>query len=348
MDDDPDWLDVCREALSQLPSKPQIRTTNNGPRALAMLDAAPFRLMICDLKLPKMDGIQVLSLVHKRYPDLRTVVLTGLEGEEIRSRSYSLGVDLFWLKHDMQQNPKMFSDCIESLLGRESNSGFRGIQSKSLMDIIQLECMSRNSTALRITQGPLVAKIWIQDGELLDAQVGNMRGEPAFQKILAWKSGTFENLPAEPDHERTISRSINALLLETAQAIDETAETAPTEMLERADHRKTVWRLSLMAGEGAEFVVSVPAGGPVDKGEVWGAPFAEQLAGWTRKVSEAGKHLGDRLEAGPLSHIAGCSAERNMVMLSRDDKLFLVAWPPSEAETDLLEKTKKLVASWES
>src|SRR5581483_765932 len=143
-----------------------------------------------------------------------------------------------------------------------------------------------NSTMLRITRGPLVAKIWIQDGELLDAEVGNVRGEAAFHKILAWKSGTFENLPAEPLRERTIQRSINALLLETAQSIDETTEPAQTEFIERADHRKTVWRLALLAAEGAEFVITVPPEGQ-GKSEAWGTPNAEQFAIWTRRAGEA-------------------------------------------------------------
>lgn len=347
VDDDADWLDVCREMLSQLPSKPDIRTVGAGSRAIAALDSEPFRLLICDLKMPKMDGLQVLSIVKRRFPDLRTVVLTALEDEEFRSRAYSLGVDLFWLKPDMQQNTKMFLDCVESLLGSEKNAGFRGIQSKSLMDIIQLECMSRNSTVLRITRGPLVAKLWIQDGELLDAQVGNVRGEAAFHKILAWKSGTFENLPAEPDHERTIQRSINALLLETAQAIDETTEPAQTEIIEKNDHRKTVWRLALLAAEGAEFVVMAPPEGH-GKSEVWGTHAGEQMTAWTRRAAEAVKRMGDRLEAGPWTHVFGASMERRLTMLSRDEKLFLVAWPTETAENQLLEKTKKLVASWDS
>ncbi len=347
VDDDADWLDVCREMLSHLPTKPEIRTAGAGARAISMLDSQPFRLLICDLKMPKMDGLQVLSIVKRRFPDLRTVVLTALEDEEFRSRAYSLGVDLFWLKPDMQQNTKMFLDCVESLLGSEKNSGFRGIQSKSLMDIIQLECMSRNSTMLRITRGPLVAKIWIQDGELLDAEVGNVRGEAAFHKILAWKSGTFENLPAEPLRERTIQRSINALLLETAQSIDETTEPAQTEFIERADHRKTVWRLALLAAEGAEFVITVPPEGQ-GKSEAWGTPNAEQFAIWTRRAGEAIKRLSDRIEAGPLAFIAGGSMERRLIMLIREQKTFLVAWPTEIAEGELLEKTKKLVASWDS
>lgn len=202
LDDETDWLEMCREVLGQLPSKPEIRTASTGAHAVAQLDGEPFRLLICDLKMPRIDGLQVLAIVRRRFPDLRTVVLTGLEDEEFRSRAYALGVDLFWLKSDMQQNMKMFLDCLESLLGRDLAGGFRGIQNKSLMDIIQMECLSRNSTLLRLTRGPLVAKIWIQDGELIDAEVQGAHGEEAFKKVLYWKSGTFENLPAEPDHPR--------------------------------------------------------------------------------------------------------------------------------------------------
>jgi DNA-binding NarL/FixJ family response regulator len=344
LDDDADWLDMCREVLAQLPSKPEIRTVSTGARAINQLDAEPFRLLICDLKMPRIDGLQVLAIVRRRFPDLRTVVLTALEDEEFRSRAYALGVDLFWLKSDMQQNMKMFLDCLESLLGRDMDSGFRGIQSKSLMDIIQMECLSRNSTVLRITRGPLVAKIWIQDGELIDAEVQGARGETAFRKILAWKSGTFENLPAELNHERAIQQSVNALLLESAQTMDELG-TEQTEIIEKNAHRKTVWRLSLLARDGAEFVVAIP---PDGEPEAWGTHSAEQQAKWSRHAMELSRQLGERLEAGPLSHVAGSSAERNVLALTRENKLFLVGWPPDKADGQLLEKTKKLVASWDS
>src|SRR4029077_14377400 len=188
--------------------------------------AEPFRLLICDLKMPRIDGLQVLAIVRRRFPGLRTIVLSGLEDEEFRSRAYALGVDLFWLKTEMQRNSKMFIECIESLLGRDMDGGFRGIQRKGLMDIIQMECLSRSSTVLRITRGPLVAKMWIQDGELIDAEAEGARGEAAFRRILEWKSGTFESLPAEPGRERTIHKSVNALLLETAQAMDELSNPA--------------------------------------------------------------------------------------------------------------------------
>lgn len=347
LDDEPAWLEVEREILAQLPSQPEIRTVATGVRAVALLDSEPFRLMICDLKMPKMDGLQVLAIVRRRFPELRTVVLTGLEDEEFRSRAYALGVDLFWLKNDMQQNPQMFLDCIESLLGRDFDTGFRGIQSKSLMDIIQMECLSRSSTVLRITRGPLVAKLWIQNGELIDAEAEGARGEIAFRRLLAWKSGTFENLSAEPKHERTILKPVNALLLESAQNMDEEAQPPGPESAEQADHRKTVWKLALVAREGAEFVVATSAERQ-NEIEAWGTQSAGQIAGWARRVTEVAKRLGDRLEAGPLSYAAGSSLERQVLLLPRDNKTYLVAWPPDAPADQLREKTNKLVASWDS
>src|SRR5258706_12504196 len=42
----------------------------------------------------------------------------------------------------------------------------------------------------------------------------------------AWKSGNFKILPADPGRKRTIHPSSHALLLETAQAIDEAQQNA--------------------------------------------------------------------------------------------------------------------------
>src|SRR5260370_16140955 len=258
VDDDATVLGLYRELLAQLPSKPEIFTANTGARAVAVLKGEPLRVLLCDLKMPKRGGLQVVSIVRRQFPEVRTVVMTAVQDEDLRSRAYALGVDLFWLKPDTQQNMQMFLACIESLLGRDSESGFRGIQSKSLMDLIQMECLSQSSTVLRVTRGSLMGKIWIQGGELIDAETDATQGESAFRRILEWKSGTFENLPAEPGRERTITKPANALLLEAAQALDEIAAPSAQSSAdaEQADHRKTVWRLASLTRAGVDFVVS--------------------------------------------------------------------------------------------
>jgi CheY-like chemotaxis protein len=349
LDDDNDWLALCKDLLTGLPSKPEILTANSARRALSILESEKVRLLICDLKMPRIDGLQMLAIVRRRFPELRTVVLSGLEDEEFRSRAYALGVDLFWLKTEMQRNAKLFNECLESLLGRnngEHDTGFRGIQSKSLMDIIQMECLSRSSTVLRITRGPLVAKLWIQDGELIDAETEGARGEVAFQRLLAWKSGSFENLAPEPKRERTINKPVNALLLESAQTLDENAGATGPESMEDASHRKTIWKLSQLTREGADFVLSVPPEGQGEP-EAVGTQSIASLSHLARRMDEITRRLGEKLEAGPLSHVAGQNMERHLLLMTRGDRAFLVGWP-TDADGNLPEKSRKLIASWDS
>jgi CheY-like chemotaxis protein len=349
LDDDADWLQLSREMLEAIPSHPEVLIANNGKRALSILESEPVRLLLCDLKMPRMDGLQVLAIVRRRHPELRTVVLSGLEDEDYRSRAYSLGVDLFWIKMEMQRNPKLFIECVESLLGsteRDGDTGFRGIQSKSLMDIIQMECLSRASTVLRITRGPLVARLWIQEGELIDAEVEGARGEAAFQRLLSWKAGTFENLAAEPDRERTIFKPVNALLLESAQTFDEDANPVGEESLENVSHRKMMWKLSLLNREGADFVIVVPPEG-MGEPEAIGTQSVAPLVSWARRAADIARRLGERLEAGPVQQVVGKSMERQILLFSREDKLFFIGFPADFAGSPL-ENARKLVASWDS
>lgn len=348
VDDDPDVLELYRETLSQLPSRPEIFVANSGTRALSLLKGEAFRLLICDLRMPKMDGLQVLSIVRRQFPEMRTVVLTGVQDEEFRSRAYALGIDLYWLKPDTQQNMEMFLQCIESLLGRDSEgTGFRGVHSKSLIDLIQMECLSQSSTVLRVIRGSMVGRIWIQSGELIDAEIEGARGEVAFRRILEWKSGSFENLPPEPDRERTISKSVNALLLETAQAIDETAFTSQKESSDQVEHRKTVRRLAALTRAGADFVISSPKSGDSSP-EGWGTELVQEMGTWMRQALDACHRISHRLQTGPLSHLEATGMDHRVVLLVQEDKHYLVGWPAGAKAVKLSEQSKQLVGIWDS
>jgi CheY-like chemotaxis protein len=343
-DDDPDLLDMYRDILSQLPSQPEIHTASSGARALAMLEAEPFQLLICDLRMPKMDGLQVLAIVRRKYPQLRTVALTAGLDEQLRSRAYALGADLFWYKPSNEGETRMFTTCIESLLGRETGGGFRGVQSKSLMDIIQLECISQSSSVLRITNGPLTGSIWIQSGELLDAEAADLRGEAAFQKILSWKAGSFETLPPEPNRPRTIFKSYNALLLESAQALDE-AQGGVTPDGAPAAAASPLAKISQV--EGVEFVLTMKTGQSGHQ-TARGLENPERMAAWARQNLERFRLLGDRLGAGSLEQIEGFGPQRHVTLACQDETEFCVGWKHSLAPDQVREMMKKVLALWAS
>jgi CheY-like chemotaxis protein len=346
LDDDQDLLDLYKEILSQLPSRPEIFTSSSGARAIAMMEAEPFTLLVCDLNMPKMDGLQVLSIVRRKFPALRTVVLTSIMDEQFRSRVYGLGVDLYWQKPGSGEEIKQFLECIESLLGRESEGGFRGVQSKSLVDIIQLECISQNSAVLKILNGALSGRIWIQNGELVDAATDELTGELAFRRILSWKSGNFETLPPEPHRLRTIYNSYQGLLLETAQAQDEAivqnqAETAVREK----DPSSPLAALARYPG--VEFVLVLKPGAE-KKFEARGLENPQPVSNWARATLEQFRALGERLRAGPLQQMEGLGPKHHVALAPHENRDFCVGWQQSYSDGQIREAMKKLFALWVS
>lgn len=342
VDDDPELLELYRGILARQPSHPEVFTATSGSRAMAMLEAEPYRLLICDLKMPKMDGLQVLSIVRRKYPQLRTVALTSVVDEQFRSRAYALGVDLFWHKPTSEQELKMFLECLESLLGRETTSGFRGVQSKSLMDIIQLECISQSSSVLRITNGSHAGRIWIQEGELIDSEAADLVGEAAFHKILSWRAGNFESLPAEPSRPRTIFKAYSGLLLETAQAFDESQGAAPVADAAPAAPSPLA---QLTQVEGVEFVLALKPGqdaNPVARG----LENPERMTAWTRQSLERFRGLGDRLHVGLLEQIEGLGPQRHVALARQGETEFCVGWNHSLAPPQIREKMKQVLALW--
>jgi len=342
VDDDPDVLETYRDLIAQLPSKPEVDTATSGSRAMVMLEDRAYRLLICDLKMPKMDGLQVLSIVRRKYPQIRTVAFTAVQDEQFRTRAYALGIDQFWYKPTNEQEIKLFQECLESLLGQEAERGFRGVQSKSLVDIIQLECMSQSSSLLRITNGALTGKIWILDGEVVDAETGDLRGEPAFQKIFSWHAGTFETLPAEPSRPRTIFKPYNGLLLECAQVLDESrsrAEQAPA----KVDDSPLA---ALSQIEGIEFLLA--RNGDSKHQVNRGLENPKRIGAWSRQCLENFRALGERLQVGQLEQIEGSGPQRQVTLARHGKMEFCVGWKNSLPVEEIRELSKKVFALWDS
>lgn len=381
LDDDQDILDLYKEMLTSLPSEPDVQTANSGARAIALLEGETFNLLISDLKMPKMDGLQLLTIVRKRFPSLRTVVMSALNDEQYKERAYSMGIDQFLEKPRTGKEITYFCDCIESLLTKEDSpggGGFRGVQSKSLMDIIQLECLSQSSSVLRITTGPVEGKIWIENGEVIDALASDATGEEAFRLIASWKGGNFEILAAEPGRRRTIHNSYHALLLETAQAMDEAqsreqnqtppearpssvnaqetasapppprpAEPAPAAPAVREREPETSDSKLFDASRipGIEFVVAVNRTKPRPPA-AWGLENPEQIGDWVNATVNGYRSVGEKLQWGQVKSIEGRGLHGNIAMLTHNDSTVCAGWERSLGWQQIRDGMKKILARW--
>jgi CheY-like chemotaxis protein len=353
LDDDEQMLELYQTLLEQLPSRPEVQVCNTGARAIAMLESEPFTLLITDLRMPKMDGLQVLAIVRRKFPQLRIVVLTGLLDEEYRSRAYAQGVEMFWQKPGSAEDIQLFQDCIEAMLDRPTQApeGFRGVQSKSLVDLIQLECLSRSSSLLNITRGGLKGKIWIQNGEIVDAATANMTGEEAFKEILSWKSGNFEILPADPSRARTINISYQGLLLDTAQALDESKGPAPGAgpvAESQLPGGAPTGLAALGRFEGVAFVLAIPPDdtAPVDS---WSLENSTDLANWARDAHRRLAKLGEGLRAGEFAGAFGFGLQEHWALNAQELKgLLCVGFRRGLSQEQVEQTMKHVFDKWAS
>lgn len=346
LDDEEQFLELCRELLGTLPTQPDVRTASSGAHAIALLEAEPYSLLLTDLRMPSMDGFQVLAIVRRRFPGLRTVVMTGVTEDEYRTRAYAMGIDMYLEKPKTAQDIKMFVDCVESLLAREESGGFRGVQSKTLTDIVQMESLSQSSVTLKFTNGPFIGKIWLLNGDLIDAEMGELTGEAAFKKIMSWRSGTFENLPADTKRERRIMNSVQGLLLDSAQMLDEMAAgEVPGSGGEKAKAASPLAELG--RSPGVEFVLTT-AMGKGKQFEHFACEAPDKTAAWAARAAERFNSLGDKIKAGTLQQVVTIGPQRGTGLAPKGEQVLCAGFQRGRTAGQILETLKKMAAQWAS
>lgn len=75
VDDEAVILDSAQKILSR--EGFVVRITNSAERALDILRADPPAVMLVDLKLPKLSGMELLNLTRREFPALAVILMTG-------------------------------------------------------------------------------------------------------------------------------------------------------------------------------------------------------------------------------------------------------------------------------
>lgn len=74
-DDDPKMCDLLFECLK--PLEYEVAFAGGGQEALDLLETQPFSVVLLDLKLPDLDGTEVLRRIRERWPEIEIIILTG-------------------------------------------------------------------------------------------------------------------------------------------------------------------------------------------------------------------------------------------------------------------------------
>jgi two-component system response regulator PilR (NtrC family) len=106
-----------------------IRTASNGREALSLLQDEPADVVISDVRMPDMDGIEMLSSVRETQPDLGVVLMTAFASVETAREAFKLGADDFIQKpFDVEELKLIVRKTLEKQALIDENRAFRRAQ----------------------------------------------------------------------------------------------------------------------------------------------------------------------------------------------------------------------------
>ncbi len=179
-------------------------------------------LVVLDIGIPMVDGIQLLGIIVRRYPGVKIAVLTGRATESNRAACLANGAELFIEKQVSSDGIKVVFNLLNDLVSWGHREGFSGaLRQVGLQEVIQMECIGRHSSILEIRDPQLRGQIYIEAGAIVHATVGTLTGEPAVYRLLSLKGGEFQVNPFQTPPRRTVQIGWENLLMEAARASDE-------------------------------------------------------------------------------------------------------------------------------
>lgn len=225
VDDEEDMLWMLQRNLNKGMSEVEILAASSGEEALAVLSDKKVNLVITDINMPGMNGLDLLIEVNNRYPDTGVIIMTAYPSNTFE-REAMMGGSLRFVEKpfDINDMREIVGDVLKT------SDGFQGtLDGIDLIDIVQFNGLSKATSALKVTTADQEGMIFFKKGEVVHAMCDNTSGEKAFFKILEFQGGTLQNIRGVEPPVVSIQKNIESLLFESAVRNDE--ETSNNESI---------------------------------------------------------------------------------------------------------------------
>ncbi|WP_246804947.1 sigma-54-dependent transcriptional regulator [Desulfosarcina cetonica] len=161
----------------------RVETAASGAEALDKLTQAPYDLLFVDIKMPGMDGIELLAEVKARYPETLVVIITAYGSIESAVKAMKLGATDYLVK---PFKPDQLSLVMEKVAQHQKRSSeFNYLKGR-------LEKITRFDNI--IGQSPAMMTIFEMIAEVADSDAS---------VLLAGETGTGKELIARAIHAKS-------------------------------------------------------------------------------------------------------------------------------------------------
>ena len=230
VDDEQDLLESLTRILQREFPHVSIRGTIQPVEAKQWLEQERPTLLITDVRMPEISGLELLSLVSEQWGVVPTIIMTAFASQEL-DEALKLGTFHYLPKPFRNQEfLRLVRRVLEENKDNEPSSGFAGTVAVSMLaDVVQLHSLAGSTGVLEVSTAKQKGQIFFAKGRIVHAEDGQVEGREAFNHILAWKSGRFAFL-RQRVHKETIHVPSSELLIDALRVADE-ASRPPDDLL---------------------------------------------------------------------------------------------------------------------
>jgi CheY-like chemotaxis protein/Flp pilus assembly protein TadD len=260
VDGDPKSLRVMEVSLKKAGFS--VTTAIHGKDALDKVQISPPDLVLADTKMPEMDGFELCKSLKsdERFKHIPFVFLTNQKAVEAKVKGLELGGDDYltkpiYIKEIVTRVTMILQKADKEKIERRETTkgGFAGnLADMGVVDLVQTFEIGRKTGTISI-KGERVATIYFREGRVIDAEMGRLKGENAFYRLLNATEGEFEVQFSTLDRPERIEVSTQGLLMEGMRRLDEWGrmleQLPPLETVFEIDYHQLADRLSEIPDE---------------------------------------------------------------------------------------------------
>ncbi|RJP85665.1 MAG: response regulator [Desulfobacteraceae bacterium] len=221
VDDDPSFLRLLQKDLEVFADSFSVSIAESGSAALEILANSYVSVVVSDLRMPGMDGFELLTGILNTFPDIPVCMMTSYDKPKTEEVVYKSGA-VGYLKKPFSAM-ELFAQ-ITKMLNKKADGG--SLHNVTLETFLQLIEMEQQTSTLRVIdkKDKKSGVLFFRNGELMNARSGIKQGKDAAYEILSWSN---VSLTIEHDcvfKEKLIEGDLQAILLDAMRAKDEIAD----------------------------------------------------------------------------------------------------------------------------
>jgi CheY-like chemotaxis protein len=219
VDDDYEMLLALKEGLGKHLGSFAVLLASDGLQAVEQLKNHSVSLVVTDLKMPKMDGFQLLTHIMQFYPDIPVIIITGYSTPEMERHARQGGAVGYIAKPFLIEK---LTRQIMTTLRKESEGGrLHNVSSGMFLQLVEME---QKTCTIRLEEKSTGRRgiLFFREGELFDARVKDSKGETAAYEIFGWDQVNLSIQNGCAVKKNKIKSELSTLILQAMRRKDET------------------------------------------------------------------------------------------------------------------------------